>query len=401
MNELLKLQVENVLAFDRVSHRLDGMAAVSWLPGIACTFDKKYRLPGRDRTRPVCLVLEATEDSLTLSAAISWPRHGKLHFNIYGRWDFRAPISEYGKNAQLNMNKVTHRLNCSRGIDMLRVMLNYGFDAMRGDIQQLGAPAWPRAHVVFSHGSEVIDNKKLDALVAQQAPTELADMYKTQLRHELVDFSHDFVHVDVKIVPDAEIALAMRQNRLVEDFSPVLGAQERNPAKAIKAVDIRLANPAGKILARHGISDVEAVSSDVLDQLSVEFTAEVNSSLHYPVELSEATICESLLEPNKPVPVVMSLEQALAEGHGHAVANAVRAHANARGKKEATDSELLAAARDITQPLVLRRLGAVQLNTVAAWQKLPPQYSGSILAPIDWVPRHAVNTASRPEPVGA
>ena len=124
-------------------------------------------------------------------------------------------------------------------------------------------------------------------------------------------------------------------------------------------------------------------------------------SFQQPVKLPEATIYESLLEPNKPVPVTMSLEQALAEGHGHAVANALRAHGNKRVQKEATEGELIAAARDLTQPLVLNRLSTVQLNTVSAWQELPPPYAGSILAPIDWVPRHAMNQAARPEPVEA
>lgn len=400
--DLLNLQVENVLAFDRVSHLLNGMAAVSWLPGIASTFDRKHRLPS-DRTRPVCLVLEASEDSLTLSAAIAWPRRGKLHFNIYGRWDFRAPISENGRHEQLNLNKVKHRLNASRGIDMLRAMLNYGFDNVRGTAVDLPDPRWPRAYVVFPHGREIVDGRKLDILAAQHAPEALVGMYKDQLRHELVDFSGELVAVDVKLVPDDEIARAIRQNRLVEDFSPVLGVRERNPAKDIKTIEIRLANnPAGKVLARHGIENVDTVSADVLDQLVTEFTAEVNSVFQQPVTLTESAIYDALLEPTKPVPVTMSLEQALAEGQGHAVANAMRNNAaNKRIRKEATESELIAAARDTAQPLVLNRLSTVQLNTVSAWQELPPQYSGSILAPIDWVPRHAVHSAVRPEPVEA
>lgn len=399
--DLLQLQVENVLAFDRVSHLLNGMAAVSWLPGIASTFDKKHRFPA-DRTRPVCLVLEAADSNLTLSAAIAWPRGGKMHFNIYGRWDFRAPISVHGRHAQLNLNKAKHRLNASRGVDMLQAMLNYGFDSLRGAVPDLAEPRWPSACVVFPHGREVIDARKLDLLAAQQAPTALAGMYKDQLRHELVDFSGELVSVDVKVVSDAEIARAIRQNRLVEDFSPVLGVRERNPAKAIKTVDIRLTNnPANKILARHGIEDVESVSADVLDQLAVEFTAEVNASFQQPVNLPESVIYDALLEPQKPVPVTLSREQALSEGHGHVVANAMRQISNKRIGKEATESELIAAARDITQPLVLNRLSTVQLNTVSAWQELPPQYSGSILAPVDWVPRSAFNYATRPEPVEA
>lgn len=401
MDHLLKLQVENVLAFDRVSHLLNGMAAVNWLPGISSTFDRKHRLPS-DRTRPVCLALEASEDSLILSAAIAWPRNGKLHFNIYGRWDFRAPISEHGRDAQLNLNKIKHRLNASRGIDMLQAMLNYGFDSLRGSVADLPEPLWPRTCVVFPHGREIIDDQKLTNLAVKQAPSALVDMYKDQLRHELVDFSGELVSVDVKVVPDSEIARAIRQNRLVEDFSPVLGVRVPNPAKNVKTIEIRLANnPAGKILARHGIENVEAVSADTLDQLVAEFTAEVSVAFQQSVKLSETVIYESLLEPTKPVPVTMSLEQALAEGHGHAVANAMREHANKRVKKEATESELIAAARDTTQPLVLNRLSVVQLNTVSAWQELPPPYSGSILAPVDWVPRQAINQAKRPELVEA
>jgi hypothetical protein len=394
--DLLKLQVENVLAFDRVSHLLDGMAAVSWLPGENTTFDKKLRRPG-DKTRPLCLVLESANDDLTLSIAVARPLNGKLHFTIHGRWDFRAPISPYGQRQQMNLNKPKHRLNCRRGVEMLSRMLDYGFESRRGNVVDIADPVWPRAFVSFPFGKEVIDNDKLDALAAQMAPAALADMCKEQLRQEYVDVSGPNVSVDVKIVPDHEIAQAIENGWLVEDFTPVLGVKDRNPAAAVKTVNVRVNNPAGKIIARHGIDTVDTVDAATFAALSTELTAAINAEFQRPVVLDEETICEALLQPSAPVPVTLSLEQALSEGLSHAVATAMRQSANGRAQKEAADSELITAARDATQPLVLNRLSAVQLNTVSAWQKLPPQYSGSIIPPIDWVPAHAIKTAVQPE----
>ena len=183
----------------------------------------------------------------------------------------------------------------------------------------------------------------------------------------------------------------------MEDFTPVLGVKERNPAAALQNVSVRVNNPASKILARHGIDNVETVDSSTFSLLSTELTAAINAEFQRPIVLDEATVCEALLQPSAFVPVTLSLEQALSEGLGHAVATTMRQSANKRIQKEADDSELIAAARDATRPLFLNRLSSVQLNTVSAWQELPQQYSGSIIPPIDWVPAHAIKTAEQPE----
>lgn len=398
-SNLLKLQVEHVMSFDRVSQHLNGMAAVTWLPGIQSTFDQKKRR-AHDRTRPACLSLEASEDALTLSLSIAWPRKGKMHFSNYGRWDFRAPISSSGGGDQLCANKIKHRLNAARGIDMLRALLDYGFAKKRNEAVELQQTQWPRGFVVFPHGSETVDESKLDALVSANAPQALAGIYKDQLRHELVDFSTDCVAVDVKIVPDYAVAAAIRQDRFVEDFSPVLGVHEKNPAAFVRNVELRITNnPAAKILARHGIENVEAVSGDHLDQLAVEFAAEINGAFQNPISLPESTIYDALLSPSSYVPVTMSLEQALAEGQTRVVATAMRRAATRRAQKEATDAELFAAAKNPELPLTLNRLGAVQVNTVAALQELPSHYSGSIFTPLDWQPRAVVHQATHTAPV--
>lgn len=398
MENLLKLQIEHVMSFDRVSHFLNGMAAVTWLPGIQSTFDQTKRR-AHDRTRPACLALEASEDALTLSLSIAWPRKGKMHFSNYGRWDFRAPISSEGGGDQLCLNKIKHRLNCARGIDMLRALLDYGFAKKRGESVSLGRTSWPRAFVVFPHGKELIDEQKLAALAAANAPQELAGMYQDQLRHELVDFSTEFVCVDVKIVPDYAVATAIRQDRFLEDFSPVLGVHEKNPAALIRNVELRITNnPAAKILARHGIENVEEVSGDQLDQLAIEFAAEMSGMFQNPVALPESTIYDALLSPTSYVPVTMPLEQALAEGQTRVVTSSMRSLASRRAQKEATDAELLSAAKNPTRPLTLNRLGTVQVNTVDELQELPHHYSGSIFTPIDWQPRAFVHQTTSTEP---
>lgn len=400
--DLLNLQVANVLAFDRVSHLLNGMAAVTWLPGVQATFDRPQR-KAHDRTRPACLAMEVTEDNITLSLSIAWPRRGRLHFSNYGRWDFRAPISANGYGDQLNINKVKHRLNCARGVDMLRALLDYGFALKRGEDPQLEAPRWPRAMIVFPRGREMIDEQKLDALVAANAPAQLAGTYRDVVRRDFVDNAdadHGLCAVDARIVPDMQISAAVRQDRLIEDFTPVLGVREPNPAKFLRAVEFGVtANPAARILARHGVANAEELSADHLEQIVVEFRAAVASMFRNPVELAETSIYDALLAPETAVKVSMDLDNAVAEGQTRAVVAAMRHAASRRAKKEATDAELVTAAREPAKPLLLNRLGAVQINNVSAWQEMPDYYTGSIFTPIDWQPRGVVNQTTQPEPV--
>jgi hypothetical protein len=322
MMNLTKLQSDLIKSFDRVSHLCEGLAAVSWLPGEGQTFDTTKRAAD-DETRPLAVILEVTEGGgLTLSVAISRPYKGKLCFVTHGKWDFRAPIIAGGREAQLNLNKPKHRLNAKRACDALHKMLDYGFAAKRGEAPELEKPRFP-------------------------------------------------------------VVIELPNGRFVEDYAPVLGAQDRNPLGNVSSIVVRLPNPAAKILARHGLESAEQAEKDpaLFEALASEVRACVPD-----MDLSEEAVCEALLDPAAPVPVMVDIKTALHTMPATA-ADSLRRQVSRRVASEATDSELLVAAANPDRPIMLSRLSAVQLCDIADWQDLPEPYTGALLAPVLWSPQ--------------
>ena len=315
------IQEKMVQQFDRIGHLAEGLAAVSWLPGEGRNFDDPIRY-GYDEVRPLALVMETTANGgLTFSIAISRPYKGRLVFVTHGKWDFRAPIIPGGRMQQMDLNNPQHRLNAKRAIDALHKVLDYGFAVKRGEAPQLAQPVWP----------------------------------------------------DV---------LTMPNGRFVEDYSPVLGAEDRNALGAVPAITVRLPNPAAKILARRGLESAAQAERD--PALFEELAAEIRSSSP-DMELSESTVCEALLDPSSSVTVSVDIKTAAATRPADAAAY-LRRQVSRRAANAATDHELLVAALNPDQPLVMKRLSAVQLCDIADWQDMPEPYAGALLAPVDWKP---------------
>lgn len=316
-----EIQTKMVQQFDRIGHLVEGLAAVSWLPGEGKTFDDTVRY-GYDAVRPLAVVLETTaHGGLTCSIAISRPHKGRLIFVTHGKWDFRAPIVPGGRMQQMDLSNPQHRLNATRAIDALHKVLDYGFALKRGEEPTLQAPRWP----------------------------------------------------DVISLPNG---------RFVEDYTPVLGAQDRNPLGAVQEIKVTIPNPAAKILARRGLESAAQAEKD--PALFEELAAEIRSSAP-DMELSEAAVCEALLDPDAPVSVSVDIKTAAASRPADA-AQYLRRQVSRRVANEATDQELIVAALNPDRPLVMNRLSAVQLCDIADWQDMPAPYAGSLLAPVDWKP---------------
>lgn len=319
LNEIQKQMIQQL---DRVSQFTEGLAGVAWQPGEGCTFDEPIRYASEE-TRPVATILETTANSgLTLSIATARPYNGRLVFVTHGKWDFRAPIIPGGQREQLNLNKPKHRLNLRRGIEALHEILNYGFACKRGESPELAKPVWP-------------------------------------------------------------IVMQLENGRFVEDYTPVLGAQDKNTLAAVREIAVRLPNPAAKILARRGLESAEQAEKD--PQLFDELAAEIRATAP-DMELTETAVCEALLNPEAPVLLSVDIKTAAAK-MPLSTADQLRQRVSRRAANEATDQELLIAAANPDQPLVMNRLSKVQVCDIADWQDLPAPYAGSILAPVVWSPR--------------
>lgn len=163
-----------------------------------------------------------------------------------------------------------------------------------------------------------------------------------------------------------------------EDYTPVLGATDRRVD--VQDVTIQLTNPAAKILARHGIENVEKITQDLFSELAAEVRATAPD-----LELSEEAVCEALLNTDAPLLATVDIKTAIATMPSTAAA-AIRRTASRRAAQEATDDELLKAA--VTgEPVRLARLSRNQLNTVDQWyEQQPAAYFGSVLTPVSWTP---------------
>jgi hypothetical protein len=381
MNEvdIVRMQAVGVQAFDRVANRCEGLVAVSWLAGEGRTFDKPFRRFG-DIVRPTALVLEVTQnDGLSLSVAVCYPRNGVPTFETIGCWDFRAPITPRGRNAQMNLNKPKHRLNARRACDMLHAICDFGYADRRGEDPQLEPARWPRVMIPFPAGAERIDEDRLSGLALRIAPEHLFDITRSALRKELVTSRGKTVFVDAKIALDEDVSFAVLRDRAREDFTPVLGALDRNPfINGVDSLVVSLPNPAAKILRRRGIVAIDNHTSQmVVDDIAMEIRMTMPE-----MTLSEEEVAEAILAPDEPMRVSVDVKTAL-ETMPEAAAESLRFQASKRAQKEATDQELFTALANPSKPLVLNRLSAVQVNDIATWQNPPRPYAGDLLAPID------------------
>lgn|GEM_PF-4263795 len=383
---IAKTQMDIIAAFDRVAGRCEGLVAVSWLAGEGKKFDSPTRRFG-DSVRPSALVLEVTQHAgLTLSAVMALAdRSGRVWLETLGKWDFRAPISYEGFGPQLNKRNYKHKLNAKRGCDMLHNICNYGYSDRRGEPMAFDPCRWPTVYVPVRNHMQ-IDEDKLTALAVQNAPAELVETYRRKLRDSMVkEFGNkSYINVAALAKESAkDVTKAIRHDAAIEDFSPVLGAIDRNPFGSVSDMTVSLPNPAGKILARHGLETAEGMPQWILDDILSGMYAEVGD-----IKPTESEMCDALLSPEQPLEVKIDVKTAI-DQMPSAAATYLRMQAPKRAQREATDEELFTAAVNPGKPLVLSRLSAIQVNWVEEWQNTPFPYRGELLAPVDFVPKRS------------
>ena len=392
--DVVKMQAAGVQAFDRVASRCEGLVAVSWLAGENRTFDKTYRRLG-DETRPTAIVLEVTQrDGLALSVVVCLPRSGVPTFETVGKWNFRAPISPTGQKEQLNLLKLKHKLYARRACDMLHALCDFGYADRRGEDPELQPVRWPNVFVQFPTDAARIDEDLLTGLALQAGDNGNFEQQRELLRQQLVVVSGRKTFVSASIVSDEDIAEAVRRDRVVEDFAPVLGAVDRNPfAGGVDQIVVSFQNPADKIFRRRGIIEIDNRTSQlVVDDIAAEIRLAMPE-----ITISDEEIAEAMLSPNELMQVAVDPQIAVETMPDLAEA-ALRFQASKRAQREATAAELFTALANPSKPLVMHRLSAIQINTAEAWQDLPRPYAGELLAPIDWHPAYKFNPAHTVKP---
>lgn len=188
------------------------------------------------------------------------------------------------------------------------------------------------------------------------------------------------VHEELPVFKFPRVCRNDKNKIFAEDYAGVLGLELENPAATFDAVTVRKLNPAAKILARHGIDFPMSVGTLELENLVNEFKAEFPD-----VELSFKTAVNALLFQHDYFSFETSLETAITVSPE----SVVLAMRNALPKKyqwEASFNDLLAAAKNPTQPVQISRLSSLQLFPIETAQDMPEDYAGTVLAPPDWSP---------------
>lgn len=319
----VSVKVSDAIAkHNRLMHRFDDVS--HYLDGVCAGL----YLPGIDQTfdnpvrqikghrRPPLLTLEVKEHSLLFSGAISRLRNNKLVYSVIFSYDVSMPYTPRGAGKSLPANNL---VLARRANELLGALIGYGRRVsfgMHEDLQPLRLPT-----VIRDNG-----------------------------------------------------------NIVAEDYSPVLGFEADNPARTIETVDIRMPNPAEKILARRGIDYPLSANQVELEDMVVEF-----KSMLPDFDIDWRTAVDALLFRRPFVSISLPREEAVLYSPEAVIAD-MRAAMNQKYRWEASFNDLLTAAKNPNDPLRVSRLSSVQLFPVETAQELPEDYGGTILTPNNWAP---------------
>jgi hypothetical protein len=285
-------------------------------------------LPGIDQTfdnpvrpikstrRPPLLTLEVKENSLVFSGAISRPRNNKLVYSVIFSYDVSLSYTPRGAGKSLPANNL---VLARRANELLSALLGYGRRVsfdMHEELQPLKLPT------VLREGGNIV----------------------------------------------------------AEDYAPVLGFEVYNPASTIETVDIKLPNPAEKILARRGIDYPLSAGQPELEDMVVEFR-----SMLPDFNIDWRTAVDAILFRRPFVAVNLPRDEALLYSPETVIA-AMREAMHKKYRWESSFNDLLNAAKNPKDFVRISRLSALQLFPVETAQDLPADFGGTILTPNNWAP---------------
>jgi hypothetical protein len=354
--------------FRDVHSMLIGQTAMLVLAGDRCQHDPNGVRPlHRDQqwpNRPALVTLTATPDKLTLSTTMSFANNGKLHYvNGNGEqpasWDF-FQTPRKGANGSVLDGFVKHALfTC--GNNLLQNMVNNAGDSV-------GEFSLPK--LLIRTNRVVADGEKLDALVASVDPS-LQSQYRARKMDDAGVLIGGVLFGDADLMPDAEVALGIQQKRAYEDYAGLLGSEEINPARKLMLP----ANPAWEVIQVLQLpGDWAQTLTEELARLMIR---EMRKRLPLPEMATDSDLLNALERPSDRVHFSIPVEKAPTS----AIVRAMRASfpgAAAIGRA-VTDVELIEAAKNPLDPLVVKAYSRVQLFRTED-MKLPSYATGGFFA---------------------
>lgn len=376
----LKVQYREVAAV------VQGRSALVALAGHGCQHDAfmfrpVHRDPPRFRSRPQLIHLSVDGDKLILSEVESMSVNGKLVYTVKRSFDFMLPPVR-GAQAPALDGAINHVL-LTQGNNLLQEIIN----TAEQPAKELMLPA-----LVILVNKVRVDEGKLAKLVESIEPPELRPMYAQKRRESAEVYSIGELFGDAALLADAEIAAGFRQGRAFENYEPMLGAHEINPARKV----FMARNPAREVLQEmdlpmnwHEIAN-QVSAADPDDPAAVEAAAEaakaqeqlfetlfakMRALLPLPEMAMDSDLLDGLAEPGKPINFSVPVDHLPSS----AVIRAMRA-ALPPGKavvNHVTDEELLEAARKPYDPLTVHAYAKVQVFSTEALRTLPTYAAGS------------------------
>ena len=348
-----------VSQFDsEIVYLLDGVAAKMDTAGLGQSL--QHFRKGKEPTRPPAVTLEPTRTGLMLGLVISRPKGGRMVYDrTLGRWDFTVPIRPRGP---LDATNAMHRRAAFWACDMAERLLGYARQVKSGNAEELQPALFPRILVPFYTGEEQIDSVKQalnpDALIDRTSMPGLS-------------------LVDARIAVESFVARSIDENMAWEDHRPVLGQTVPNPFRDLTTINVKIFNPARKILQRRGLVAADVATQSVLDEMVGEFRREVGQ------DLPEDVVYDALLTPTAPVVFptpIYTARRTTPEKFLEAARETIGPLADS-----VTDADILSAVDNPQQDMSTQR-SKIQICAVESLQEPPAPYGGSCLPPVKWRP---------------
>jgi hypothetical protein len=354
--------------FRDVYNLLVGQTAMLVLAGDRCQHDPNGVRPlHRDQqwpNRPALVALTATADQLTLTTTMSFADNGKLHYvNGNGEqpasWDF-FQTPRKGANGQVLDGFVKHALfTC--GNNLLQYMVN-----------NAGAPVgeFSLPKLLIRTNRVVADGEKLDALVAAVDPS-LQAQYRVRKMDDAGIMIGGVLFGDADLMPDADVALGIKQRRAYEDYADMLGSEEINPARKLMLP----ANPAREVIQMLQLPGDWAQT--LTEELATRMIREMRKRLPLPEMATDSDLLNALERPSDRVHFSIPVEKVPTS----AILRAMRATipgAAAIGRA-VTDVELIEAAKNPLDPLVVKAYSRIQCFRTED-MKIPSYATGGFFA---------------------
>ena len=363
----LKRREDLLEQFDLVSEKLVGRSAMLVLAGrnsrhSADMFRPVHKEPPEYCSRPQFVVLSVeAKRQLTMTVVESKPRGAKLVYKPVACHDFNLIPEPGATGAVLDCNNPVWLTTAN---NLLQQLVN------TVEQKQLTNVALPQ--LVLMTDRVKIDEVKLARLAQKIDPPELRLMYAQKRRESAEIMSCGELFADAELVRDAEIAAAFNQQRAYENYDALLGSEEHNPARKV----FMAVNPARKILKEANLPADWATSAD--ESLVQSLLLKMREHLPLPEVALDDDLVEGLRAPDKMLKFSASLEQLPSS----IIVRAMRAtfSPNSALRRQATDTELLEAARNPNKPLIVSAYAKMQLFPTEQLHDLPNYAAGGFFA---------------------